>query len=107
MQPLGYLLVDHRASPGLTEDQAKKFNYDPKLVSEGKLFEADTRTCAHCGTVVILKMDRTRPRGHCLTCNNYICDLCDAARHSPDYKHKTLTDILEVAAHQGEMKNNG
>lgn len=97
MKNTGYLLVDHRASPGIPEDKANQFGYDPKLVAEGKVYEADTKTCAHCQTVVILRLDRLRARGHCFQCNNYICDLCDAARHKPDYVHHTFADIVELA----------
>ena len=51
----GYLLVDNR-------------------VSGGQLVEMPTLTCAHCGVVVVLNPQRTRPRGLCFKCNAYVCD---------------------------------
>lgn len=51
----GYLLIDNR-------------------VSGGELQELPTITCAHCNVVVVLNMQRTRPRGHCWKCAAYVCD---------------------------------
>ena len=42
--------------------------------SGGKFLEADTKTCAHCHTVVIMNPDRIRARNHCRKCDAYICD---------------------------------
>ena len=47
-QPSAPLPVDHRASPGIPEDKARQMGYEPSLVGEGKLMEADILTCAHC-----------------------------------------------------------
>ena len=44
----GYLMVDHRASPGIPEDVARQIGMDPAQVKEGKLLEAATLTCSHC-----------------------------------------------------------
>ena len=38
--------------------------------------EADTMTCNHCMTVVILKPTRERVRGWCRQCDAYLCDIC-------------------------------
>lgn len=93
----GYLLVDHRASPGLPEDIAIKSGYDPKLTKEGKLFEADTLTCSHCKVVVIKNPMRTRERGKCPKCGyHYICDLCDFAMHQPDYSHLPYEQVIDL-----------
>lgn len=78
-QPLGYLFMDHRASPGLPESFARRMGVDPKLVAEGGLFEADTLRCNHCGTPVIKNPYRVRARGNCSKCNSYICDGCAGA----------------------------
>jgi len=74
----GYLMVDHRASPGIPTELAIKLGLDPKLVGEGKLMEAATLTCGHCRSVVIVNPLRTRERAHCFKCNSYICDGCKA-----------------------------
>jgi hypothetical protein len=84
----GYLIIDHQASPGLSEADALKAGLDPKLVGEGKVFEADTLTCAHCKTTQVKNTLRTRARSTCAKCNHhYICDLCAARAQAPDYTH--------------------
>lgn len=61
----GYLLIDHSAvlAPPV-----------PGQVSGGQKYESATVTCAHCGRVVVLNPQRTRPRGFCRKCDAYICD---------------------------------
>ena len=93
---LGYLFVDHRASPGMTEDQARFNGYDPGLAKEGRVFEADTLTCAHCRGIVVKNMDRTRERAHCHKCNHYICDGCEYLSRQPDYVHTPFVAKMEA-----------
>ena len=91
----GYLFVDHSASPGLTEEQARMCGYDPKFVKEGKIYEAATLTCSHCGnawngcgtSIVIKNPLRTREREYCRACDHYICDFCGIERQQPGYVH--------------------
>src|ERR1700739_1888265 len=91
----GYLLVDHRASPGLSTEQALSLGYPPNSVGEGQLYEAKTNHCSHCGTVVIINPLRTRERCYCVFCNKYICDNCGIEMKLPDYIHKTYLQQLE------------
>lgn len=92
----GYLMVDHRASPGLTEEQARACGYDPLFCKEGKLYEADTLTCAHCKTPVVKSPTRVRPRAECFQCGvKFICDACDYERTLPDYVHAPFEKIAE------------
>jgi hypothetical protein len=91
----GYLMVDHRASPGLTPEQARTLGYSPQHVGEGQLFETKTNHCCHCGTVVIMNPDRIRERAKCQACNKYICDMCGIAMKEPSYVHKTYKQQLE------------
>lgn len=91
----GYLMLDHRASPGFTPDEAKRLGYAPGLTSEGKLFETKTNHCTHCGTVVILNPLRERERAHCNACNKDICDNCGIEMKMPFYVHKTYKEKLE------------
>ncbi|WP_024516843.1 hypothetical protein [Bradyrhizobium sp. Tv2a-2] len=106
MKQMGYILVDHRASPGLPEDIARAAGYDPKFCGEGKVFEQDTMTCSHCKSVVVKNNARTRERAKCFECDNkeghYICDGCDFIRREPGYVHtpftKFIDDHLAVAA---------
>lgn len=65
----GYLLIDHRASPGLPE------------VPEGTVFEAAVLSCSHCQRSLIRNPARTRERAYCHGCDHYICDGCAAVRH--------------------------
>lgn len=105
-QRTGYLFVDHRASPGLPEDVARASGYDPLHCKEGKLFEADTLTCAHCRTGVVKNPLRTRERASCFKCgHHYICDICAAQMLHPDYDHTPFERLVDVGvelAHKGQ-----
>lgn len=105
---MGYLMVDHRASPGLPEDVARWAGYDPKQVAEGKIYEVDTLHCSHCDGTCIPNVMRTRPRAKCFECDNseghYICDACDYLRNQPGYTHtpyKKIVDELHNTAVMG------
>lgn len=93
----GYLMVDHRASPGLTPSEARGLGYDPNLTNlrEGQLAEFKTMHCSHCPNVVIMNPLRTRDRSLCYSCNKYICDNCGIQSKLPDYVHKTYKQQLE------------
>jgi hypothetical protein len=92
----GYLMIDHRASPGLPEDVAIKTGLDPRFCGEGKLFEADTLTCSHCKCAVIKNPLRLRERSNCPKCNyHYICDFCAADMLRADYSHVTFEAKVE------------
>lgn len=93
----GYLMVDHRASPGIPEDAARAMGYDPKLVGEGKLYEADIMHCAHCNNPYKRNPLRTRERYSCMACSgDYICDLCNHERLQPDYVHLPFRKIRDL-----------
>lgn len=98
---MGYLFVDHRASPGLPEDVARQAGYDPLLCREGKIFEADTLTCAHCKGVVVKNPFRTRDRNYCTRCSgHYICDGCAYLAAKSDYVHVPFEKIVEEVKRQ-------
>src|SRR6185369_6445733 len=85
----GFLLIDHRASPGIPADVATQIGMDPKLVGEGRMLEAATLTCAHCKTVIVRNPYRTRERARCPKCSHkYLCDICAFHATLPDYNHK-------------------
>lgn len=93
----GYLLVDHRVSPGLPEDISRACGYDPKLTGEGKVFEAATLTCSHCKCSVVKNPLRIRERARCSKCGfHYICDACAAAMLHPDYNHTPFEKVVEL-----------
>ncbi len=103
----GYLMVDHRASPGLPEDIARWAGYDPKLVREGKVYEVDTLFCSHCGACGVPNAARTRARASCLECDNhgghYICDGCDFLRMQPGYIHTPYKKIIDETLNRSTM----
>jgi hypothetical protein len=76
----GYLLIDNSSGPGISEaDLAKLPRKGPMLaVPEGKKFEANTLTCAHCHVQLLRNPLRTRERGSCGLCHSYLCDWCGA-----------------------------
>jgi hypothetical protein len=78
----GYLLVDHRNSPGITQADLlmlPDYARDRFMPMTG-LYESPTIRCSHCGTMVVINPQRTRARGYCAKCDHYICDspLCHA-----------------------------
>jgi len=89
-------MVDHRASPGISEAKALSMGLNPKHVAEGKLYETATLGCNHCGRNFIRNPMRIRQRGWCSVCDKYICDTCDAARRHPDYVHYTYRQLAEL-----------
>lgn len=93
----GYLLVDHQASPGMTEAEARLAGYDPALVKEGKRLEIETFTCKHCRASVVPNPLRTRERGSCAKCNfHYVCDLCFANMQLPEYDHMPFERLVDL-----------
>lgn len=72
----GYLMIDHRASPGLTPELERACGLPPGA-GQG-MFEASTYSCSHCQAIVILNPARTRERAYCSKCDRYLCDGCGA-----------------------------
>lgn len=77
----GYLLIDHRNSPGLSAADQAAIDLacqgaSPVDLRGGRVHEAPTFTCSHCQTIVILNPLRTRDRQWCHTCDRYLCDAC-------------------------------
>lgn len=103
----GYLMIDHRASPGLPEDIARAAGLDPALCKEGKIFEAASLTCAHCKVAVVKNPLRVRERATCSKCSyHYICDFCAEETCRPDYSHLPFEKKADMAmnfAEKGEV----
>ena len=74
----GELLIDHRASPGLTPAQILP---DVPAVPKGELYESAVVVCGHCQCAIILNPQRTRERGWCAKCDKYLCDACTERLH--------------------------
>lgn len=93
----GYLLIDHAASPGLTEAQSRAAGLDPKFTGEGKRLEAATLTCSHCKATVVKNPLRLRERASCSKCGyHYICDLCEANSRLPGYDHMPYAKFADL-----------
>lgn len=72
----GYLLIDNRASPGVSEEFIRASGKNAPFAPEGTCFEADTYTCSHCHAVVIKNPQRQRERAICRKCMRVVCDTC-------------------------------
>lgn len=96
----GELTVDHRCSPGLSENQVRLIGYpgDARLFREGGLYVTATKGCKHCHSVVVMNPLRERPRNHCAACNHYICDGCAFIASLPDYVHHSFDELRDMVA---------
>lgn len=71
----GFLLIDHRASPGLTSaDAVRGPGAGSPVVAGGKKYEAGFYLCSHCQNMNIVNPLRTRPHAYCWKCDHYVCD---------------------------------
>ena len=70
----GWLMVDHRNSPGVPFNPALVGKPLPLTAPSGQILESATVTCSHCNVVVVLNPLRTRERGYCAKCDHYVCD---------------------------------
>lgn len=75
-----YVMIDHRNSPGISQEYARAHNIAGPAVGAGQMFESAIAVCSHCGADVILNPNRTREREWCMACDGYICDGCGAAK---------------------------
>lgn len=71
----GYLLVDHRDSPGISAEQAKAMG-SHIVAPGGTKLEARTYCCCGCTATVVMNPDRLRTREYCRQCHSYMCDTC-------------------------------
>ena len=96
MKQMGYLFVDHRASPGFTAEEAHILGYGSSMAGP-KVIEVDTMTCSHCKGVVVPNPLRQRERGLCKHCMHYVCDGCAYLMTLPDYVHAPFEAKVEEA----------
>lgn len=79
----GYLLIDHSAGDGITQEQARQGPTGTIPVPAGKKFEGPWFKCGHCfpnSRIVVMNPNRTRDRGYCPKCDRYVCDECETTR---------------------------
>lgn len=75
-----YVLIDHRNSPGITNEFLRANNLDAPAVGSGQVFESAISVCHGCGNDIILNPNRSRPREWCMTHDAYLCDGCGLTR---------------------------
>lgn len=90
----GYLLIDHRNSPGVPDEMVMRAGL-PAGAGRG-MFEAPTYTCSHCQRVVVLNPLRNRDRAYCMGCDHNICDEC-GAKKAAGAPCRTMKQIIEEA----------
>lgn len=76
----GVVLIDHRNSPGISEEFIRKNKIDAPAVPGGQTFESALRVCHHCQRDIILLPNRAKEANWCWSCDHDICDMCAAAR---------------------------
>ena len=89
----GYLFLDNRATA--VPDEMMQQAGLPAGAGRG-VFEAPTIRCEHCGTCFVKNPNRLKPRGHCRSCDRYICDPCEFAMGQPEYIHRTFEDLATL-----------
>lgn len=91
----GYLLLDHRGSDGVSNDDLRKAGL-PVSFGGRSVVEVKTLYCPHCGSHSIKNPERTRAREYCKKCNHYVCDCCHAASQAADYVHRTFEELAHL-----------
>ena len=87
----GYIMVDHRESPGLTDAQMRAAYGGG---SGRGLHEVPALNCAHCHKSMIVNPLRTRDRPWCRKCDAYVCDDCKLAMVLTE-KHRPMSLICD------------
>lgn len=75
-----YILIDHRNSPGISQEFVRANNLDTPAVAGGQVFESAVVVCHGCQADVVLNPNRTREREWCYTHDAYLCDRCALMR---------------------------
>lgn len=87
----GYVMIDHRNSPGVPVEMAVAAGLDPSAAGS-TLFESATITCKHCNRPVVLNPNRSRGRHYCRSCDGYICDQCAVLKDCRPFE-RVLADV--------------
>jgi hypothetical protein len=75
-----YLLIDHRNSPGISQEYIQANKLDAPAVGAGQMFESAIAICHCCAGDIILNPGRTREREWCMEHDAYMCDRCAMMR---------------------------
>lgn len=76
----GVILIDHRNSPGLSEEFMRANKLDGPAVPAGHTLESALVECHSCQRDIVLNPLRTRERAWCRKHDAYLCDECNARR---------------------------
>jgi hypothetical protein len=74
------ILIDHRNSPGISQEFVQRNRLDVPAVGAGQVFESAITVCHSCGGDVILNPNRSRDREWCMVHDAYLCDRCALRR---------------------------
>lgn len=99
----GYLMIDQRNSPGMTEEQAVAAGLPPQAAKG--LFESASYTCSHCNSIVVIEPKRTRERAYCRGCDQRICDGCGFIR-AQDMKCRSFKALIDEMQ-EADLKQAG
>lgn len=91
----GYLLIDHRNSPGITQEFVARNGIDGPAVAAGVTYESAILTCHGCQGDIIINPNRSRDRAWCMSHDAYLCDNCDARRAAAGGECVPLRQKLE------------
>lgn len=72
----GELEIDHRESPGFSEEVAWAVGFGGLDVGRGQRQRVPTKMCPHCQAQIVLNPRRRRARFECRSCDSVICDNC-------------------------------
>lgn len=93
-----YILIDHRNSPGISQEFIASHGLNAPAVGSGEVLESAIVVCHGCGADVILNPNRSRPREWCMQHDAYLCDRCALMRKltgSCIPLKKRLSDLFE------------
>lgn len=96
----GYLIIDNRGGPGVSEEMVRKSGKDVVNVGEGAVLEMSVLTCSHCHKQMMINPLRNRTREFCRKCNHYICDACGGIRKIDGGECRSLNDTIDRIQNQ-------
>lgn len=99
----GWLMLDHRESPGLSEAEIRRKGMGLKEGAGRGLHETNVLHCAHCTKGMVVHPLFMIDLPFCALCDAHICDQCKTAqvvsgRHLPFSK---VADLFQEAALKG------
>lgn len=92
--PEGYLMIDHRGSPGVDAEFIRRSGRTALAVGEGQMAEAAIFQCCACQRLIVKTSARADSRNFCRQCDSFMCDACAIASHQSG-RHIPFTQVLE------------